>query len=151
MAKKTELVAYCGTYCGECPAYTQSIADLARELRKELRRHKCERLAPALAKIPAFKAFEHYKKAYDLLGVMMKFRCKKTCRAGGGRVDCKVRECAKKKGLAGCWRCDDFETCKTLKSLEESGDLDKIYLRNLRKLKRMGPAAYVRQKAAARP
>jgi hypothetical protein len=150
MGSKTELVAYCGMYCGECPAYTQSIANLAGNLRQELRRNKCEKIAPALARIPAFKAFRHYQKAYDLLGAMMKFRCGKPCRSGGGDAQCKIRKCAKQKSLAGCWECDDFAACKKLKSLVEFGDVDKTYLKKLRKLKRIGPAAFVKQRSAAR-
>jgi len=85
MAKrKTDLIAYCGMYCGECPAYTQIMANLADDLRKELKHSKFDKIAPALAKIPAFRAFKHYRKCFDLLGTMMKMKCDKLCRAGGG-------------------------------------------------------------------
>jgi hypothetical protein len=144
MTRKADLLAYCGLYCGSCPAYTQSIANLAGGLQKELHRSKCDKIAPALAKIPAFNAFKHYQNFSELLGTMMKMRCKKSCRTGGGSTQCRIRKCAIKKGYDGCWQCDDFTACKTLKVLEDFGDTNKTYLKNLRKIKRQGPAAFVK-------
>lgn len=147
MAKsKTDLIAYCGAYCGDCPAYTQSLANLARDLRKELRRSRCDKAAPALARIPAFSAFKHYQKFDNILGTMMKMKCKKPCKAGGGSAQCQIRKCVKNQNFDGCWQCDDFPKCKTLKLLEKYGDVDKTYLKNLRKLKRLGPVAFIKQK-----
>jgi len=40
MTFKEDLVAYCGLYCGDCFNYKGEIADLARDLRKELRKTK---------------------------------------------------------------------------------------------------------------
>ena len=114
MAKKTNLVGYCGT----CPPYTQVAANLARDLRKELRRGKFDKAAPTMAKIPAFKSFKYYDKAYDFLGTIMEMCCKKACREGGGGPNCPIRKCAKAKGFYGYWLCDSFETCKNLKGLE---------------------------------
>jgi len=144
MAKKTDLISYCGIYCGTCPAYTQSLANMATDLRKELRRTKCDKAAPGLAKIPAFGAFKHYQKFCELLGTMMKMRCKKPCRTGGGSPECRIRICVKTKDLSGCWQCDSFTTCKTLSTLEEFGDVDKTYLKNLRKIKRQGTTAFAK-------
>ncbi|MGZ7210386.1 MAG: hypothetical protein ACXVHV_10935 [Methanobacterium sp.] len=45
------LVSYCGLYCGDCHGYTGSIADLARDLRKELRKYKFKEVA----KVNAFQ------------------------------------------------------------------------------------------------
>jgi len=39
------LIAYCGLYCGDCIGYRQKAADLARDLRKELRKTKFEKTA----------------------------------------------------------------------------------------------------------
>ena len=68
MAKKTDLIAYCGTYCLDCPSYTQVVADLAQDLRKELRRQKFDKYADMLAKMPKLAAFRHYDKGYELFG-----------------------------------------------------------------------------------
>jgi hypothetical protein len=144
MPKKTDMIAYCGLYCATCPAYTGSIAKLAKELRKELKRSKRDKAAPGLAKIPPFAAFKHYDKFDEILVVMTQMQCKKPCRAGGGSPDCQIRKCVLEKSLSGCWECDDFTTCTTLKTLEEYGDVDKTYLKNLRKIKRQGPSAFVK-------
>ncbi len=40
MPKKIDLIGYCGLYCGTCPDYTQTVANLTRDLRKELRSGK---------------------------------------------------------------------------------------------------------------
>ncbi len=144
MAKKTELIGYCGLYCGTCPAHTESVANLAQELRAELRRNKCDKAAPGLAKIPPFAAFRHYAQFDELLVALTTMRCRKPCRAGGGSPDCQVRKCATEKGLSGCWECGEFVRCATLKTLEEFGDVDRSYLKNLRKIKRQGPAAFAK-------
>jgi hypothetical protein len=144
MAKKKDLIAYCGLYCGDCSGYTQTVANLARDLRKELRKNRFDLMADMMAKIPLFKEFEDYDKCYNLLGTMMKLRCNRTCRGNGGSPDCKIRSCAKKKRIDGCWECDEFATCEKLKILESHHG--KACLKNLRKLKKKGPAAFVKGK-----
>ena len=47
-AENTKEIAYCGLYCGDCFGYKQKIADLARDLRKELRQSKFAKTAEAL-------------------------------------------------------------------------------------------------------
>ena len=58
-----------------------------------------------------------YEECYKVLGAMVKFRCKKGCRNGGGSPFCKSRICAQKKGLEGCWLCEKVEGCKKLEFL----------------------------------
>jgi hypothetical protein len=144
MAKKQDLIAYCGLYCGDCVGQTQTVANLARDLRKELRRNRFDKMAEMMAKVPFFKEFENYDKCYSLLGAMMKLRCTKACRGNGGPPDCGVRNCAREKKLDGCWQCDDFPTCEKLKFLETNHGV--AHLKNLRKLKRQGPAEFVKGK-----
>jgi len=95
--KNLDVVTYCGLCCLDCHGYTGKIADLARDLRKELRQAKYEKFADAVSKIPVGKPFEHYQQCYDLLGVMVKFRCNKGCRDGGGPPFCKIRKCCQEK------------------------------------------------------
>ncbi len=90
--KKTGLIGYCGLYCGRCPAYTQTVANLAKDLRVELKRGKFDKAADFLAKIPPFKAFKYYEQGCELLDAMAKVRCGKACRQGGGSPDCKIRK-----------------------------------------------------------
>ena len=142
--KKTDLIAYCGLYCGDCPGYTQTVANLARDLRAELRHHRFAQMAVMLAKVPFFKDFKNYDKCYNLLGTMMKMRCIKLCKGNGGPPDCKIRNCCRNKGFDGCWQCDDFSTCEKPKFLEEHHGL--AHLKNLRKIRKAGPAAFIKGK-----
>ncbi len=75
LKNKTDLIAYCGLYCGECFNYTGAIADLARDLRKELRNFRFDKTAGALSEISFFKDFEDYETCYKVLGAMVKLRC----------------------------------------------------------------------------
>ena len=40
MTESKDLIAYCGLYCGDCVGHQGKVADLARDLRKELRQVK---------------------------------------------------------------------------------------------------------------
>ena len=42
MSNNEKLIAYCGLYCGDCFGYKGKIAELAKDLRKELRQEKFE-------------------------------------------------------------------------------------------------------------
>ncbi len=87
MAETKELIAYCGLYCGDCPNHKGEIADLARDLRKKLREAKFDRTAQGLSKY--FKEFKNYEQCYQVLGGMVRLRCKRACRSGGGPPACK--------------------------------------------------------------
>ena len=141
MGEKNEyLIAYCGLYCGDCSSYKGKIADLARDLRKELRQAKFDKLAEGIP----FKEFQHYKKCYEVLGGMVKLRCKSACRGGGGNPFCGIRKCCQKKEITGCWQCDEFETCEKLDFLKPiHGD---AHLKNLRKIRRMGIDSFLEGK-----
>ena len=144
MAKAQDLIGYCGLYCGDCPGHTGTVANLAAELRKELRRYRFDKMADALAKVSFFREFKNYGPCYSLLGTMMKMHCKKGCKGNGGPPQCKVRACALRKKLDGCCQCADFAACDTLKFLEPHHGV--AHLKNLRKLKRQGPGVFVRGK-----
>ena len=136
MTEEKDLVAYCGIYCGDCFGYKGKIADLARDLRKELRQAKFGRTAEFLSTNSFFAVFKNYPQCYEVLGALVKFRCRKACRNGGGPPFCKMRQCCQKKGIDGCWQCDEFETCEKLDFLKPShGD---AHLKNLRIIKKQG-------------
>ena len=135
------LITYCGLYCGDCFGHKGTIADLARDLRKELRDAHFDKTAESLFTIPFFKEYKDYKECYEVLGAMVRFRCNKVCKDGGGPPFCKMRECCQKKGIQGCWECGEFETCEKLDFLTPShGDAHK---RNLRQLKKKGTKAFL--------
>ncbi|UCE40680.1 MAG: DUF3795 domain-containing protein [Candidatus Aminicenantes bacterium] len=142
--KGKDLIAYCGLYCGECPGHQGIIAYLSRDLRKELRKAKVEKIAETLATASPFKEFKYYKETYDLLGALVKFRCKRVCKNGGGPPFCKIRKCCQKKDIDGCWRCELFTTCEKLDFLK-SGHGD-AHIKNLRILKRKGEKEFLQGK-----
>ena len=135
-----ENIAYCGLYCGECPNHTGVIADQARDLRKTLRIYRFDKTAELLSSISFFQEFKKYDDCYKVLGAMVKMRCSRTCRNGGANPSCKIRICAKKKKLLGCWECGDFETCTKLQYLCTNHGV--AHIKNLRILKKKGVDAF---------
>ena len=140
MGEDKDLVAYCGLYCEDCFGYKGKIADLARDLRKELRQAKFDRAAEGIP----FKEFKHYKECYEVLGAMVRLRCKNACRGGGGNPFCKIRKCCQKKGIEGCWECEEFETCKKLDFLKLIHK--DAHIKNLRKIKKYGIVKFLEGK-----
>ena len=82
MAQHENLIAYCGLYCGDCHGFSGKIPDLARDLRKELRASRHDKFAGFISTFSFGKDFKEYEACYKVLGVMMKFRCRKGCRNG---------------------------------------------------------------------
>jgi len=144
MKNKKKLVAYCGLYCGDCHGYQQKIPDLARDLRKELRQMKYKKFAQFLATNKFGKVFKDYDKCYQVLGAMLRFRCNKGCRDGGGNPFCKIRKCCQKKKLKGCWQCEEFENCKKLDFL--CAVHDNGHIKNLKILKKKGIEEFLKGK-----
>jgi hypothetical protein len=138
MEDGANLTAYCGLYCGECLMYKNKVADLARDLRKELRESKFGKIAPALSGF--MKELKDYDTCYSVLGAMVKMRCRKSCHDGGGHP-CKVRDCCRKKEIQGCWECDIFETCKKLDFLKPIHDDANI--NNMRIINKKGMKAFL--------
>lgn len=135
MANK-DLVAFCGLSCEDCFIYHGKIADLARDLRKELRLARFDNEAELMSQEPFFAVFKDYPKCYEVLGALVKFRCKRACRGGGGPPFCKIRKCCQKKGFEGCWQCDDFETCTKLDFLKPfHGD---AHIKNMKRIRNHG-------------
>jgi len=122
--------SYCGLYCADCP-FQGTIPDLARDLRKELRKYKFEKAAEVIP----FPEFEKYDDCYEVLGAMVKLRCG-GCRGGFRSKYCNIAKCAMEKGVEGCWECSEVEGCKEFEFLEAThGDANK---KNLKKITRVG-------------
>jgi len=136
-----ERIAYCGLYCGDCFFYKAEIADLAKELRKKLREAKLDKHYKEFAKFA--KEFENFPQCYQVLGAMLKMRCK-GCRNGGGPPFCRIRKCCQRKNYEGCWQCDEFEECKKLDFLKTTHG--GAHIKNLRKIKKYGKNAFIRGK-----
>ena len=73
MLNKREMIAFCGLYCGECSNQTGLIADLARDLRKELRSVRFDKTAKTLSELSFFSMFSNYEQCYDVLGRMVNY------------------------------------------------------------------------------
>ncbi len=134
--EEEELTAYCGLYCGDCFGYKGTIPDLARDLRKELRKYKFD----SVAKVIPFKEFKNYEECYACLGGMVRLRCK-GCRGGSRSKFCNIAKCVIKKGFEGCWECDEFQDCKKLNFLEPVHK-DAV-LKNLRRIKQVGVSEWI--------
>jgi len=138
------LIAYCGLYCKDCHGNNGKIPDLARDLRKELRKNNYDKFAAFISTYSFGKDFKEYKTCYTVLGAMVKFRCKKGCKNGGGSPFCKIRKCAEKKDFDGCWECKEFETCKKLDFLiPVHGN---AHIKNLRTIKKKGKKEFTKGK-----
>lgn len=135
-------VAYCGLCCDDCHAHNGKIPDLARDLRKELRATRYEKFASFMAKSYFGQGFKEYPKAYETLGAMVKFRCRRGCRNGGGNPACRIRKCAQKKGYEGCFQCVEFESCEKLEFLKPVHD--DAHLKNLRLIKKKGVTKFLK-------
>ncbi|MCX6012001.1 MAG: DUF3795 domain-containing protein [Chloroflexi bacterium] len=132
----SDMVAYCGLCCQDCFGYKGIVADLARDLRKELRASKFKRFADFSSNQSFGKVYKDYDKCYEVLGAMVKFSCHKGCRSGGGNPFCKIRNCCQKSSFEGCWQCPDYETCEKLHFLIPVHQ--DAHLKNLRKIKKQG-------------
>ncbi len=146
MNKKDDahLITYCGLCCLDCHGYTGKIADLARDLRKELRTYKYDKFAHFLADTNFGKTFKDYDTCYEVLGAMVKFRCRKGCKNGGGPPFCKMRNCCIKKGYEGCWECAEFEHCQKLDFLKPVHD--DAHIKNLKTIKKNGVNVFLKGK-----
>ena len=139
-----DVITYCGLCCLDCHGHSGKIPDLARDLRKELRAAKYEKFAASISAYPFAKAFAHYPDCYELLGQMVKFRCKKGCRNGGGPPFCKIRKCCQEKNLTGCWECGSVDQCEKLDFLNAThGD---GHRKNLAIIKKKGIDGFIKGK-----
>jgi len=144
MDEKESLITYCGLCCLDCHGFTGKIPDLARDLRKELRAYKYDKFAHSLANQSFSKAFKDYDTCYAVLGAMVKFRCKKGCKNGGGAPFCKIRTCCQKKGFEGCWECTEFQICTKLDFLKPVHD--DAHIKNLKIITKKGTKNFIKGK-----
>jgi hypothetical protein len=129
------LTSYCGLYCGDCVFGRGTVPDLARDLRKELREARFDKVAEVIP----FMDLEAYQNAYEFMGQLVKMRCK-GCRGGSRSKFCHIAQCVQKNELEGCWECGEFASCEKLEFLVPvHGD---GHLKNLRKIRKEGIDAW---------
>jgi hypothetical protein len=129
--KHLDKTTYCGLYCGDCAFGLGTIPDLARDLRKELRANRFDKVAESIP----FPEFKKYDDCYEVLGAMVKLRCK-GCRGGSRSRFCNIAKCAQGHEFVGCWECDEMESCLKLDFLVPvHGD---AHIRNLKAIGKLG-------------
>ena len=112
------LVSYCGLFCPDCPLFKGKVSDLAKDLRKELRRVEYDKFAKYISNYNSGKKLKQFETFYSVLGTLVKYRCEQSCKLGGGSKDCEIRQCNIKHKLNGCWECSKYESCKKLDALD---------------------------------
>lgn len=108
-----ELTSYCGLYCGACDIYQKRIGNTGKELQSVLTAFKFDQYAHM---IPGLEEYESFEK---VLGNMIQMfgQCA-ACRGGGGDPACKIRLCAKEKGVESCALCPEVP-CENFKAFME--------------------------------
>jgi len=127
------LVAYCGLYCGLC-AHRSRIPERAKLLKETL--HE-EGVNWYYKYVPSMK--DTFPIFWNFLNTLVKIDC--TCRTAGGPPDCKIRECAKKKGVDSCPLCSEYP-CNLIKHLAEHYVMA---IQDGKRLKKIGLKAWVRE------
>jgi len=119
----SQLTSYCGLYCKDCIPSKPALYNLAAGLEAILAELKFDKYAELKAGQTYWSESNAiFKDYHGFIGVLQAIRgleCKSICREGGGwkGEHCMVRNCAVKKGLAGCWDCNEYKTCRHLEPL----------------------------------
>ena len=115
------LVAYCGLFCPKC--YKVVVSEAAEFLKNALENtYIC-----GSPNEPSIEFKEEINK-------LVRLRCPKLCKDGGGNPSCPIRKCCIKKNIAGCWGCDDFQICDKL---------NEQFVSNIHKIKKLGIDGFV--------
>ena len=106
--RKTDLIAYCGIYCGGCGIYKgRVITIVAKDLKELIESYSYPDWVPKFGRIDF--NFEEFRKGLDYLtkrdsGCYTQVPCKEGC----GCPECKIKECAKERKIELCFECKDF-------------------------------------------
>lgn len=108
--EELRLLGYCGLYCGLC-AHRNRIPQRAKLLQETLHDEGWDSWYKYQDSIK-----ETFPVFWDFLDGLVKFDC--TCRTGGGPPDCRIRTCAKEKGVDVCPLCAEYP-CGLIEGLAE--------------------------------
>jgi Protein of unknown function (DUF3795) len=139
---EADFVSYCGLFCPDCPLFSGKVSDLAKDLRKELRRVEYDKFAKYISKFPSGKELKNFKECYSVLGTLMKFRCERGCRLGGGAENCQIKQCNIDQNIQGCWQCKKFKYCKKLDTLTSLHG--NAHRKNLEKIEKIGISEFIK-------
>jgi len=93
-----EYICYCGLYCKNCVVKTK-VEPASKVLYEEMKKAGFEDI---IHMIPGGDSFWPFLKGMAVDGVCV------SCRAGSGNPGCKVRICAKEKGVEICALCESY-------------------------------------------
>lgn len=96
-------IGYCGLWCGSCAVGNGTISELAGRLEKLAKDYGIEEWGPSDVKYPELHN--------NLVSIHTVPPCP-GCLKGGGRSNCEMKACAKKRHLRECSDCRSFEDCK---------------------------------------
>ena len=82
MESNPSLVAYCGLHCGDCHGFDGRIPDLARDLRKELRKHRYDKFAEFISQYSFGKDFKVMRIVIGFLVLWLGFVAGRVVRVG---------------------------------------------------------------------
>lgn len=109
--------AFCGLCCLDCVPSNETLFGVVKELEQLLAELQFEHYAELKSR--DHKALENYPQFMEVLKGIQELRCNSPCREGGGKPDCRARECVLGKGIEGCWECDDRKDCQVLEPLKK--------------------------------
>ena len=102
-------IAYCGLYCGHCFSKTH-IAPTANILCDYMKRQGFETFGPYMPKFTEF---------WEFLKILIDAEGCPGCRKDGGNPACKMRICARDKGVEACPLCNEYP-CENFNWLSSS-------------------------------
>lgn len=105
-AKK--LAGYCGLYCGTCGVYKgRIVAKIAADFRELIAAHEFAEWVPKYEKIDF--SFDEFQKGVKFFSNQERGPyCQTPCQQDGGVPFCEIRPCAREKGVAICFECEEF-------------------------------------------
>jgi hypothetical protein len=95
-------IGYCGIWCGSCAVGNGVLRELAGRFQDMTEAYGLREWGP--------KDLNHDEFAGALQSIRRMSACP-GCLKGGGRDDCEIRNCARKKSLDGCIECTGSDTC----------------------------------------
>ncbi|ACL22255.1 conserved hypothetical protein [Desulfitobacterium hafniense DCB-2] len=116
-----DLTSFCGLWCNDCIPGNEKLYALASELYQLLMDIDLKDYVKLKSqKVAEFRDYDIF---INVLEAFEKLHCYNYCRKGpcseaGCAQSCKVRVCAIKKGLEGCWECNAYFSCEYIAEMQ---------------------------------